>query len=62
MRLSPAGHQPSISWSRGNYIIIIIIIIITESLPRIYNTLVYNVLLSLYVLPGLCSKLVKKIS
>ena len=61
MRLSPAGHQPSISWSRGNYIIIIIIII-TESLPRIYNTLVYNVLLSLYVLPGLCSKLVKKIS
>ena len=28
MRLSPAGHQPSISWSRGIIIIIIITIII----------------------------------
>ena len=28
MRLSPAGHQPSISWSRGNIIVIIIIVII----------------------------------
>ena len=28
MSLSPAGHQPSISWSRGNIIVIIIIVII----------------------------------
>ena len=28
MRLSPAEHQPSISWSRGIFIIIVIIIII----------------------------------
>ena len=28
MRLCPAGHQPSISWSRGIIIVIIIIIII----------------------------------
>ena len=28
MRLFPAGHQPSISWSRGIIIIIFIIIII----------------------------------
>ena len=27
MRLSPAGHQPSISWSRRMIIIIIIVII-----------------------------------
>ena len=27
MRLSPAGHEPSISWSRGRIMIIIIIII-----------------------------------
>ena len=34
MRLSPAGHQPSISWSWGSTlsIIIIIIIIITITL------------------------------
>ena len=28
MRLSPAEHQPSISWSRGIFIIIVIVIII----------------------------------
>ena len=26
MRLSPTGHQPSISWSRGSVVIIIIIL------------------------------------
>ena len=31
MRISPAGHQPSISWSRGIIIIIIVIIIISSS-------------------------------
>ena len=28
MRLSPAEHQPSISWSRGIFIIIVIVVII----------------------------------
>ena len=28
MRLSPAGHQPSISWSQGIIIIIVVIVII----------------------------------
>ena len=31
MRLSPAGHQPSISWSRVFIIIIIIIVVIISS-------------------------------
>ena len=43
MRLFPTGHQPSISWSRGDYyyyIIIIIIIIIIVLLSFLYLNLV----------------------
>ena len=41
MRLSPAGHQPSISWSRGTIIIIIIIIIIIHVMPNLPVIIAY---------------------
>ena len=49
MRLSPTGHQPSISWSRGKIIIIIIIIMIIIIII-IINTI------SLYEIPHLIGK------
>ena len=36
MSLSPAGHQPSISWSRGNIIVIIIIVIIITTISKYF--------------------------
>ena len=46
MRLCPAGHQPSISWSQGNYHYIIIIIIIITIIIIIIITYIWDSLIT----------------